>query len=76
MSLTIWPSLGILGTIFPIRAGFGVLGIILPTIGFALREWSEAWGDFAWLSNDDCVTVLEVLSGRALVVPNPVKSSS
>lgn len=76
LSFISWPSLLIRGTIFPIRAGFGVLGIIFPTRGFAAREWSETWGDFTSLSNVDLEAVLEVFCGCPFVVPNPAKSSS
>lgn len=67
-----WLSLKILGTIFPIRAGLGVLGMIFPMRDLASGEVSEAWEDFALQSDDDC----EVFCGRPLEVPNPVKSSS
>lgn len=61
-----WLSMWILGTIFLIRAGFGVLCVIFP-----MTELSEAWEDLSLLSDE-----YEVLCGRVLEDPNPAKSSS
>lgn len=49
-----------------------VLGMIFPRRGFASEGWSEVWGDFPLLCNED----RDVFGGRPLLAPNPVNSSS